>query len=112
MKKIVIGFVISLMVCTSYWSLAQQSSTKASGASGPAVRPKIMTLPGFVESVDLGSRLITIDGKQFRLHENVEISSKGESKGLDAISLGKFVIATIKEGSVVAITLVPQGQGF
>lgn len=73
---------------------------------------KIMTLPGYVKLLDLETNTIVIDGYEFRVHTEVQVTRGGEKLAITDVSAGAFVIATVKESAVLGLTVIPAGQGF
>jgi hypothetical protein len=110
MKKIVMFFSIFL-VAVSTVELTAQESRIDSGPYLLVAQARAVTVPGFVEYLDLDAKLIGVEGKMYNFDERTVITAKGQSKTIEDISLGKFVIATVRDNLVVAITLIPQGQG-
>jgi hypothetical protein len=111
MKKIVMLFSIFLVTVSTMELRAQEG-----GIDGRSylllAQAKAVTIPGFVEYLDLDAKVIGVEGKMYNFDERTVITAKGQSKTIEDISLGKFVIVTVRDNFVVALTLIPQGQGF
>ena len=110
MKKTLMLFLIFL-IATSVLELRAQETGINAGPYLLVVQTKARTVPGFVEYLDLDAKLIGVDGKMYNFDDRTVITAKNQSRTIEDISLGKFVIATVKDNFVMAITLIPQGQG-
>ncbi len=94
------------MVCSIF-------SPLASGADEMLVtKATVVTVPGHVDLVDLEMNVITIEGKDYSIHEGVAVTRKGTRFNIRNVSEGTFVIATVKDDAVVGLTVMPAGQGF
>ena len=72
----------------------------------------VVTVPGNVEFVDREMNVITIEGKDYHIHKNVQVTRKGRELDMNAVSAGAFVLATVKEDIVIGLTILPPGQGY
>ena len=75
-------------------------------------KAKVVTVPGNVEFVDREMNVITIEGKDYYIHKDVQVSRKGKELDMSAVSAGAFVLATVKEDIVIGLTILPPGQGY
>jgi len=115
MNKILIFLISFILFFLAFLYLSPMPQEKFVDTFSPPIllaQTKVVTIPGFIEFLDIDAKLIKIDGNLYQLPEKVEITSKGKTKKIDEISIGSFVIATIKDNLVMEITLIPEGQGF
>ena len=112
MKKVlIVSFSLFLIVLTSPLTVPEIMAENMANRLLLA-QTKVATVPGLIEYVNLDSMLIRIDGVTYRLYEKVKVTSKGNTREIDNIATGNFVIAAIKDNIVFAITLIPQNEGF
>ena len=72
----------------------------------------VVTVPGTVEFVDREMNVITIEGKDYHIHKDVHVTRKSKELDMSAVSAGAFVLATVKKGIVIGLTILPPGQGY
>ena len=112
MKKTILALCTVIVLAGVSPSAARGPNDNSMSYLFFAPQNQAATLPGFVDSMDREGRNVMIEGVNYRLDEDAVFSSNGEAKTIDAVSPGDFVIATIRGSVVLAISLVPKGEGF
>lgn len=110
MKKTLTIIFLFLLTLLPLRSLGQQTTGASGSPSLLPVRAGVVTLLGFVEVLDREVREVTIDGKKFRLAENLVVTKEGNILTINELSEGNFVVATIKEGVVTEVSIMPPGS--
>lgn len=112
MKKIlIVSFSFFLLVLANPLTVPSITAANMAGRMLLA-QTRVITVPGRIDYVSLDSMLIKIDGITYRLDEKVKVTSKGNALELKKITSGNFVIAAIQDNRVLALTLIPQNEGF
>lgn len=68
------------------------------------------TVPGRVDSIDLSAMTITLDGKTFDLAKDAAITSGERTLTPEEVWVGTYVIASIDKTTVMALSVLPDGQ--
>jgi hypothetical protein len=75
-------------------------------------KPRAVTKPGHIELIDVELEVVTIEGKDYRIDDDVLVRKEGADYDISMVSAGDFVIASIRDDVVVKMTVVPPGNGF
>jgi hypothetical protein len=108
MKKISIILFLLSLVSTASKAMDQQTMLDYLLYPIFLVQTEVVTVQGFVEYFDKDSMEIRIDGNNYQLHRKTRVISKDKTIDINKISIGDFVIATIKKNFILQIELIPK----